>query len=193
MSSLYAQSDYQSALQALMPRGRVWPRDTSSVQAKVLAGLANTFATSDDAAQALLADAFPVAPVNLLPEWQTTLGLPDPCQTATQTQAQMQASVASKFAATYAPTLAGLASFAQARGFPVSIQEHRAWQFGDTFGAPLFGIPWNFALTFVPQSGCPPFESGLTCAIGQVAPSRSVPVLQDWLDVNFNLDTSWIF
>lgn len=192
MSSLYAQSDYQSAMQALMPRGRVWPRDTSSVQAKVLAGLANTFATSDAAAQALLTDAFPVAPVNLLPEWQTTLGLPDPCQTATQTQAQQQAAVAAKFAAAYTPTPAGIVSYCAHLGFPVSVQEYRPFKFGDAFGAPMLGTAWAYAFALIPQTGCPPFEQGMRCEIGNLAPARTVPIVQDWLDFNFNLDTSWI-
>ncbi len=192
MSSRYSQADYQSALQALLPRGAAWPRDASSVQAQGLNGLANTFATSDAAAQALLLDAFPVAPVNLLPEWQQTLGLPDPCITSTQTLAQQQAAVAVKFAAAYSPTPASIAAYCTSLGFRVTVQEYRPMKCGDAFGSPMLGTAWAFAFALVPQTGCPPFEQGMRCEIAQIAPARSVPILQDWLDVNFNLDTSWI-
>jgi len=72
-------ADYQAALQALLPHGRVWPREPDAVQSRVAAGLAQTAARLHARANYLLRDAFPVAPLELLPEWEATLGLPDEC------------------------------------------------------------------------------------------------------------------
>lgn len=72
-------ADYQAALQALLPHGRVWPREPDAVQSRVAAGLAQTAARLHARANYLLRDAFPLTPLELLPEWEATLGLPDEC------------------------------------------------------------------------------------------------------------------
>jgi len=71
----YSRADFRSALQALLPRGRVWPREDGSAQARVLDGLAGVYERQSADAAALLADAFPPTAQDLLPEWEATLGL----------------------------------------------------------------------------------------------------------------------
>ena len=73
----YSANDFQAALQKLMPRGRVWPTSPDSIQAKTLYGLAGIFEKNSADAAALLKDAFPLTTIGLLPEWESTLGLPD--------------------------------------------------------------------------------------------------------------------
>lgn len=78
--ALYTIDDYQAALQALLPPGRAWSRDPDAVQNQVLAGLAPSYVRLDARAQTLLVDAFPGSTVELLPEWEASLGLPDLCE-----------------------------------------------------------------------------------------------------------------
>ncbi len=71
----YLAADFVAAMQALMPRGRAWPREAAATLTQVLAGFAESFEDSTAAANALIVDAFPGTSVNLLTEWEETLGL----------------------------------------------------------------------------------------------------------------------
>lgn len=75
---IYTRADFRSALHALLPSGRVWPRDDGTVIGRVLDGLAATYERLSAAATALLVDACPASATQLLPEWEASLGLPDP-------------------------------------------------------------------------------------------------------------------
>jgi uncharacterized protein YmfQ (DUF2313 family) len=173
----FAQADYQSAILALMPRGYAWNRDPGSTQALLAYGLAGAFYRTDEAAQALLLDAWPGTTVNLLSAWQQTLGLPDPCVSGMQTIDQQQIAVVAKFVANYSPTVANVVAFAAALGFPVNVQEFRPMRFGDSFGDAMRGPAWAYAFELTPQPGCPAFSTGLTCAISRIAPARTYPIL----------------
>ena len=75
---LYSAEDYRAQLVALLPRGRAWPKEPGSVQHQVMAGFAPMFVRLDQRSQQLVFDAFPGNTVELLPEWEAALGLPDP-------------------------------------------------------------------------------------------------------------------
>lgn len=89
----FSTADYRDALLSLLPRGRVWSREPGSVQYDLMSGFAPTFARLDARAQDLLFDAFPANTLELLPEWEATLGLPDPCDGEAQTIEQRRAQV----------------------------------------------------------------------------------------------------
>lgn len=91
--ALFKAADYRSALLALLPRGRVWPREPGSLQYAFMDGCAPTFERLDARAQTLLFDAFPANTLELLPEWELSLGLPDPCDGDEQTVEQRRAQV----------------------------------------------------------------------------------------------------
>lgn len=91
--ALFPDEAYRDQLLALMPRGRVWPKAPGSPQHGLASGLAPTFGRLDARAQQLLFDAFPANTVELLLEWEWTLGLPDPCEGEDQTLEQRRAQV----------------------------------------------------------------------------------------------------
>lgn len=93
----YSAADYLSAMQALMPRGRVWPKDSDATQTQVLGGLVQVYARNTARANNLLVDAFPGMSAELLPEWEATLGLPDPCAGVAPTVAARNAQVLARF------------------------------------------------------------------------------------------------
>lgn len=78
--ALYGQADYEAALRSLFPTGRAWSREPDALQGQLVAGLAPTLVRLDARAQTLLVDAFPATTVELLPEWEASLGLPDQCE-----------------------------------------------------------------------------------------------------------------
>lgn len=91
MTASFTAQDYLGALQALMPRGRVWPRDLDATQTQLLLALAQVYERSDGRSRQLLVDGFPQTAVELLPEWEATLGLPDSCGGAPDSISERQA------------------------------------------------------------------------------------------------------
>jgi uncharacterized protein YmfQ (DUF2313 family) len=138
-------ADYAAALTALLPTGRVWPRAAASVEQQAMAALAPTPQRAAASAQALMTDAFPTTAVDLLPEWEETLGLPDPCAGEDPTVALRQAQVAARFSAGGGQSIAFFADFAKTLGFGISITQFAPSRFGRPFGGTFGGPDWAFA------------------------------------------------
>ena len=117
----YSAQDYLGAMQALMPRGRAWPRDLSTVQARVLQGLAPTYAAQTARSNYLLVDAFPTTTNELLPEWEATLGLPSPAAGPNPTIAARQLLVAARFIGVGGLSRAAFIRYSGLLGFTVTI------------------------------------------------------------------------
>jgi uncharacterized protein YmfQ (DUF2313 family) len=142
----YQASDFLTALQALMPRGLAWPRDPTAVMAKVEAGLAPTWQRHTQQNNNLLVDAFPSTAVQLLPEWEAALGLPDPCAGAAPTIQLRQQQVVARFAGSGGQSVPYFIGYAALLGYTVTITEFVPFRFGQsTFGTPLYGEAWAFA------------------------------------------------
>ncbi|QNO00916.1 taill protein [Serratia phage vB_SspM_BZS1] len=144
--SQFTAENYQQALQALIPTGLAWPRDTGSVQAAVLRALAAGFQRSDNDAIALLVGAFPETATILLTEWEKTLGLPDDCSIGeVDTIAKRQAAVVSKFISTGGQSRTYFISIAKALGYNITIKEYRQARAGlSVCGDGLNGDDWPF-------------------------------------------------
>ncbi len=142
---IYSQADYTAALQSLLPRGLVWPRDGASVQAQAISGFAQSFARSNGAASNLLVDAFPDTVVQLLPEWEATLGLPDPCAGAQPTLQARRAQVVARLSSIGGQSVAYYTALAATLGYSITIQSFQPFRFGRTFGTPLDGEDWAHA------------------------------------------------
>lgn len=142
---VYDDGDFLGALQALLPRGPIWPRDQDAVQTQTLRSLAPTFTRLVARAAHLLDDAFPVQPVELLPEWEATLGLPDPCAGPSPTLQVRQQQVAARFAAGGGQSIPYITQFAASLGYAITITEFTTWKFGMAFGQPLQAEAWAHA------------------------------------------------
>jgi uncharacterized protein YmfQ (DUF2313 family) len=124
------ETDFLAAAQALLPQGRAWPRDPAAKLTALLDGWARAYATVDARQSNLLIDAFPASTVELLPEWEATLGLPDPCLGQLPTIAQRQAQVLARIRATGGQSIPYLIAFAAVLGFAVGIQEFAPFRAG---------------------------------------------------------------
>lgn len=126
-----------------MPQGRVWPKDQASVQTAVLEALAPAMARETAYAGALLLDAFPTYPVYLLPEWEATLGLPDPCAGTNPTLQQRQAQVRARFTATGGQSILYFTAYAATLGYTITVQEFAPFRAGkNRAGDPCQGAAW---------------------------------------------------
>jgi uncharacterized protein YmfQ (DUF2313 family) len=185
----FGSADFRQALSNLMPRGRIWPRDSGAIQTELMGALAPTYARSTAAGAQVLIDTFPDATVNLLPEWEASLGLPDPCTPLNPTFQQRQQAVAAKWAARGDMTIGYYTTLAANLGYPITITEFSPFKFGETFGLPLYGVAWAFAW----QVNAPTYEveylrfgqplgepfatwgsSEMQCRIRQAAPAHTV-------------------
>ncbi|MDR5815782.1 DUF2313 domain-containing protein [Caballeronia sp. LZ033] len=139
-------ADFLAAMQALLPRGRVWPRDPDTIQAKVIAGLAPSYERQTARANYLLVDAFPATTYELLPEWEATLGLPDACAGAAPTIQQRRAQVVARLTNLGGASIPYLVGFAASLGYTVTITQYTQARAGMLkAGQPCCGYDWNFA------------------------------------------------
>jgi uncharacterized protein YmfQ (DUF2313 family) len=123
LAPAYTAADYLSALQSLLPRGRVWPRSPDAAQTKALSGLTPVYERQNLRANHLLVDAFPTTTFELLPEWEATLGLPDPCAGIAPTIQARQAQVSARFTALGGQSVSYMKAFALSLGYSITITQ----------------------------------------------------------------------
>lgn len=170
--------DYAEALRSLLPRGRVWPTDPDSVQQLVLLGIGKTFERSDGAGMAILAGAVPGSPLSgFLPEWEATLGLPDPCLGTGPTFAQRFAQVGARFVAIGGSSRAALTAFAAALGFTITITAYSA-TFPGPSGYGFTGTEWNFVLGITVTANTSGLDNSvLECELNAIKPAEATIIL----------------
>ncbi|WP_406867209.1 YmfQ family protein [Paraburkholderia fungorum] len=189
----YSAADYLSAMQALMPRGRVWPKDSDATQTQVLSGLVQVYARNTARANNLLVDAFPGTSAELLPEWEATLGLPDPCAGVAPTVAARNAQVLARFTGLGGQSAAYYISYAATLGYAITITEFAPARVGQSrVGQPLCGPAWAFAwqinapLNTVIRSRVGTARAGdplaswgnavLQCELTEIIPAHTIPI-----------------
>jgi uncharacterized protein YmfQ (DUF2313 family) len=142
----HSATDYLWQFQRLLPRGRVWHRGWGTIEDAHLLTLMPTWAALDARAGDLVGDAFPCTTVELLPEWEATLGLPDPCvQPPLSTLQQRQAAVCAKFVARGGSSRDYFIQIAASMGYEITIATFRPFQAShNAAGQPLYGPEWAF-------------------------------------------------
>lgn len=175
----YQASDFLTALQALMPRGLAWPRNPAAVMAQVESGLAPTWSRHTAANNDLLIDAFPATAVQLLPEWEATLGLPDPCAGSSPTLQGRQQQVVARLTNSGGQSIPYFIAYAATLGYAVTVTEFTPFRVGQQragcqVGTQDWAFTWqiNSALNTVTY-----FSAGQSYA-GQALASWGNAVLQ---------------
>jgi uncharacterized protein YmfQ (DUF2313 family) len=159
---IYDRTAYLHAFQRLLPRGAAWPRDGDAVQTKVFAGLMVSYERQHAACNGLLVDGFPASTEQLLPEWESTVGLPDPCAGESPSFQQRRAQVVARFAGRGGQSAAYFIGYAANVGFAISITQYAPARFGrSTFGTPYYGREWAHVWTINA-----PLETVVTATFG---------------------------
>jgi uncharacterized protein YmfQ (DUF2313 family) len=140
----YSREDYAAQLLALLPTGRVWPKDPGSVQGQVATGLAPTFERLDQRAQQLLIEAFPGSTTELLAEWEATVGAPDPCAGEDQAVEQRRAYVVGKLVNAGGQSVAYFLGVLARLGYPdATITQYAPFRVGvDHADWPIYSEEW---------------------------------------------------
>lgn len=172
-------ANFLRAMQGLLPRGRIWPRDSDAVQTAVLSGLAPSYERASARANFLLSDSFPATTYELLPEWESTLGLPDPCAGVQPTIAARQAQVLARLTGGGGQSVQYFIDYAAKLGFTISVQQYKPFRMGQSrMGDALGGADWAFTWAVkAPYVSIIPFRMGQS-AMGDALQSWSNAVLE---------------
>lgn len=119
-------AEWLAATMDLLPQGIAWSREPASNLGGLLGVLAEERRQRHDRKLTLLeVESFPPTSVELLPEWEQTVGLPDPCRAAPGTLAERWADLADQFFADHPPTPANMIAWALQAGWNIAIREQR--------------------------------------------------------------------
>lgn len=142
--------DYLSQFQRLLPRGRIWHRGWGWVQDADLLALMPLWARLQIRLNALIAETFPCTTSELLPEWEASLGLPDPCTGPLAMQAQRLAAVCGKFTARGGQSRDYFIRLAASLGFEIRIIEFSPFYASrNRAGDPVYDEKWAHAWKIV--------------------------------------------
>lgn len=128
---------YREQLEKLLPSGRAWPRQNGTTMSALLSGFGAELSRVDDRAQDLLRESDPRTTLELLPEWERALGLPDTCTGPLVDVAARRGALVARLVQSGGQSPAFFAQIALALGFVVTIQEYRPFGAGSLAGEPL--------------------------------------------------------
>lgn len=172
----FSVADFARALTNLLPSGRAWNRDPDSVQAQAIASYAPTFQRQAESARALLVDSFPGTAVHLLPEWEATLGLPDPCAGIAPTIEARRAQVVARLVQMDGQSVSDFVAYAAGLGYSVTVTQCAPFRMGQSaMNQPLGNTDWFFAWQVnAPLATEQYTNSVLECELLEAKPSHTV-------------------
>jgi uncharacterized protein YmfQ (DUF2313 family) len=143
---VYTATDYATQFQRLLPRGRVWHRGWGLVQDADILALMPLWARLQVRLNDLIAETFPCTTTELLPEWEASLGLPDPCTGPLPTQQQRTAAVCGKFTARGGSSREYFIELAASLGFEIEIELYHPFTASQSrAGDPVYDEKWAYA------------------------------------------------
>ena len=142
---MYADAQtYLQALQQLLPPGAVWPREDGAVLTGLLGAFAEGAARIDRRMDDLLEESDPRSALEMLPDWETFVGLPDLCVGMPETLAQRRAAVVARLTARGGNSRAYFINLAKALGFEITITEYGPFTCESGCDDPLGDEDWRF-------------------------------------------------
>ncbi|HFF8969491.1 YmfQ family protein [Serratia marcescens] len=115
-------TEWQDALQQMMPRGRAWPREETANLTALIRGVSHRLNRLEINADLLLAEMRPETTVQLLPEWENYLGLPE-CNIPNNDFLSRRAAVVEKYHRKGGLAPWQIQNVAHALGFDITVRE----------------------------------------------------------------------
>lgn len=124
--------EYTQGLASLLPQGRAWPRDPSSVLMRLLRGLADVWGVVIDPmlADLLERETDPRSTILLIEAWERALGLPDDCLSEPLGIEERQDAIVARLALKGGQSIPFFKSLAAALGYQIIIVEHSPFMAG---------------------------------------------------------------
>jgi uncharacterized protein YmfQ (DUF2313 family) len=178
----FTAEDYLGQFQRLLPRGRVWSRTLELVQDFELLVLMPTWVRLQNALNRLIPEIFPCSTNELIPEWEATLGLPDPCTGHLGTKQEQKQAICWKFLARGGQSKSYFIAIAEGLGYSITITEFAPFRAGiNRAGDPVYGSGWANVWRVTATSPVVYFRAGQSDA-GDRLRSWGSPLLQCTLD-----------
>ena len=137
---------YLRQLKKLLPAGDIFNREPSSNISKLLQAMADELGRFDGRKEDLLNEWDPRLTLEMLPDWERVLGLPDACTTEEQTVTQRRQAVVTKLTLLGGQSRAFYEALALSLGFEITIVENTPTLSGATYsGDPITNYDWTFA------------------------------------------------
>lgn len=179
LAPIYSVADLLSACRGLLPRGRAWSRDPASTLTTFLTAVAAFVTQFTSRAANLLIDAFPASTEELLPEWEASLGLPDPCQGAAPDVVDRRNQVVARFAGSGGQSVPYFINLGLLLGYTISIIEYAPARYGSAhYGDLDYGVDWANAWTVRAPTLTPTFAQYGQSAYGDPYANWGNTVLQ---------------
>jgi len=166
----YTQLEFAEAFVRLLPTGPAWATDFNSQLRIALYPLANTYATNETLAQNLLIDIFPSTSVQLIPEWNESLGLPGPCSIGSSNVAVSQSAIVAQINNQGGVSEAYYISYALSMGYVITISNYSSLRIGHDINQSCYDRKYDFIWIVTIVSGAVP--SYLECMLRQIAPAH---------------------
>ena len=154
MAVIRTAEEYRVQLQGLLPPGPAWDPELVPEVALVLSGVALEFSRVDARAVALLNEMDPAGVSELVPDWESIMGLPDTCLGPNPAFEDRRLAVRRRLVEVGGQSRGYFIEIAVSQGYPNSnITEHRAPRMGRSrFGAAHFGT-WNAQFMWTLNTG----------------------------------------
>lgn len=137
---------YAQQLDALLPQGLAWPRETDTRMRALTRALAEEFARVDARGDQLISEAIPATTVEMLTDWERVAGLPDPCVPSGQTLQERRNALLTRLAGTGGQSREFFIALAEYLGFAITITEFRPFRAGiNRAGDAIYGDDWRHA------------------------------------------------
>ena len=151
---------YRMQLAALLPQGPALLVETGGDLSEVLNRMAQPLANVQAFWDEIDKDLDPRTTVNLIDEWEASLGLPDSCSIGTQTLAERQAAVYAKYTDLGGARIPRYLKLAEAMGYPnASTRRYRMHTVELTCEEPVYEASARFAWSLLLSSGTRAVES----------------------------------
>lgn len=138
---------YARQLRALLPTGPAWDeQDKETVMTRLLEAVADELARIDARSDDLLREWNPSTTLELLPDWERVMGLPDECVGVAQTVPERRDAIIAKLTLIGGQSRQFFIDLAAALGYTITITEFQEFQAGfSCAGDPCCGEAWAYA------------------------------------------------
>jgi uncharacterized protein YmfQ (DUF2313 family) len=153
---------YRDRLLSLLPPGDAIAKGTDSRVYAFMEKVATEFARVDESVTALLYDFVPSRALNLIDEWEKSLGLPDTCFTPS-TDDERRKAIVTRLVGTGGNSVADYAALAATLGYAGPVfTTYAPFRMGSRMGDRFTNGPWRSTALVQIESGL--FDTLLECA-----------------------------
>jgi len=119
----YTLEAVKAAFLNLLPSGHAWNKEEGSNEDALAAAIAPTIQRTLVSAATMIENTFIPTTTTLLPEWEWSLGLPDPCQGTDPTFEARRAQARARFVDSGGQSIAHYIQFARDLGYTITVDE----------------------------------------------------------------------